>query len=235
MRAEGPVASASSWPRQASWETALDLLQPIWDFMRLSHRLTAADAIVAFGSNDLSTARYAANLYHQGLASIVVMSGGVAHQSDLLATGWEESEAHKFADTARGLGVPNQALMLEDRASNTLENFTFVRELLDKHGFSLTSAIVVHKPFMERRAYATGRLAWPDIPLIVTSVPCSLQQYLFFNTDPVSAINVMLGDLQRVQVYGEKGMLERQAIPGQVLENFQRLIRLGFDRHLLAE
>jgi uncharacterized SAM-binding protein YcdF (DUF218 family) len=232
---KGASAAIEQWPAEANWDLVIRLLRPIWDFMRLSHRLAPADAIICMGSNDLSSARYAADLYHRGLAPIVIMSGGVAHQTDLLATGWQQSEARQFADAARSLGVPQEAVLLEEYASNTQQNFMLVRELLEKSSRLIRSGIIVHKPYMERRAYATGRLVWPGIEWSVSSVPCSLQEYLFFNRDPVAAINVMLGDLQRLEVYGIKGMLERQVIPEVVTDNFAQLVKLGFDRHLIKE
>lgn len=203
--------------------------------MRLAHELATADVILCMGSNDLASARYAAELYFRELASIIVMSGGVAHGTDLLATGWTRSEAAEFADAAHKLGVPKEAMLLEERSSNTSENFTFSRKLLEHPGRKVKSAIVVHKPYMERRAYATGRVAWPEVRLLMSSTPCSLRQYLLFNHSPVSVINVMLGDLQRIDVYGGKGMLEKQAIPAQVMDNFRELVRLGFNRHLLRD
>jgi uncharacterized SAM-binding protein YcdF (DUF218 family) len=231
----GASTATEQWPVEANWDVVLRLLRPVWEFMRLSHRLAPADAIVCMGSNDLSSARYAADLYHRGLAPIVVMSGGMAHRTDLLATGWQQSEAQQFADAARKLGVPREAMLLEETASNTRENFTRVRELLETSGRLIHSGIIVHKPYMERRAYATGRLVWPGIEWSVSSVPCSLPEYLFFNRDPVAAINVMLGDLQRLELYGKKGLLERQAIPTEVTDNFAQLVRLGFDQHLIRE
>lgn len=235
MNPEGAPAAIEQWPAEANWCSVIGLLRPIWDFMRLSHRLAPADAIVCMGSNDLSSARHAADLYHRGLAPIVIMSGGIAHQTDLLASGWQQSEARQFAGAARSLGVPEEAVLLEERASNTQENFTLVRELLEKSSRVIRSAIIVHKPYMERRAYATGKVAWPGIEWSVSSVPCSLQEYLFFNRDPVAAINVMLGDLQRLEVYGKKGMLERQVIPAEAMDSFAQLVKRGFDRHLLRD
>jgi uncharacterized SAM-binding protein YcdF (DUF218 family) len=203
--------------------------------MRLNDVIAPADAIVAMGSNDLSVAHYAAALFHEGLAPILVVSGGLAHQSDLLATGWGNTEAQQFAEAAYALGVPQDAVLIEPNAVNTAENFTLVRKQLDDHRIVLRSALIVHKPYMERRALATGRQLWPDIRLTVTSPPCSLTEYLLFTRSPGAAINVMLGDLQRIEVYGEKKFLQRQVIPETVWCNFHELVSLGFDRHLLSD
>jgi 3',5'-cyclic AMP phosphodiesterase CpdA len=44
-------------------------------------------------SHDLNVARYGAKLFLQGLAPMIAISGGVAHQDDLLNTGWQKPEA----------------------------------------------------------------------------------------------------------------------------------------------
>jgi uncharacterized SAM-binding protein YcdF (DUF218 family) len=227
------LGDGANWPQGATWPTVVEWLRPIWDYMRLNQTLSRSDAIVAFGSNDLATARYAASLFHEGLGPIVVVSGGMAHQSDLLATGWERAEGQEFAEAVHNLGVPRRAIVTETKASNTSENFQLTRKLLEKREVFLRSALVVHKPYMERRTYATGRILWSDIAVSVTSVPCSLEQYLFFNSNPAAAINVMLGDLQRIRIYGDKGMLEPQVIPAEVWDNFGKLVHLGFDQHIL--
>lgn len=220
-------------PGNIGWHEVLFLLEPIWEFMHLNQQLAPADALVAMGSNDISTAHYTAELFHRHMAPIIVVSGGTAHANDLLATGWGCTEAEMFARAIHVLGVPEDVVIVEAEASHTGENFVFVRRILEKRHISMHSAIVVHKPYMERRAYATGRVIWPDVDFTVTSVPCSLRQYLMFNQRPVNSINVMLGDLQRLEVYGKQGKSLPQEVPAIVSENFERLKALGFHHHLL--
>ena len=43
----------------------------------------------------------------------------------------------------------------------------------------------------------------------------------------------MVGDLQRIQVYPEKGFQIFQEIPDEVLEAYQKLVKLGYTKHLL--
>ena len=54
-----------------------------------------------------------------------------------------------------------------------------------------------------------------------------------FNPRPINAINVMLGDLQRLDVYGKQGKSLPQEVPDGVWESFLRLKSLGFHHHLL--
>jgi len=84
------------------------------------------------------------------------MSGGIAHRGTLLETGWGCSEAQVFADVAMKEGVPLQAIILEDKAQNTGENFSRTKALLERLGLKINSLIVVAKPYMTRRGFATG-------------------------------------------------------------------------------
>ena len=44
----------------------------------------------------------------------------------------------------------------------------------------------------------------------------------------------MVGDLQRIKVYADKGFQIPQEIPDDVLSAYEELVRAGYDRHLIA-
>ena len=48
-------------------------------------------------------------------------------------------------------------------------------------------------------------------------------------------INIMVGDLQRIKMYPEKGFQIYQQIPSEVWNAYETLLRLGFDKHLMKE
>src|SRR5450759_5784685 len=84
-------------------ETTLCPARIVWEYLQLKHDPIPADVIVAFGTNDLRVARFAARLYHEGFGRSLVCTGGMAHQGDLLATDWQKTEAEMYADArARG-------------------------------------------------------------------------------------------------------------------------------------
>ena len=43
----------------------------------------------------------------------------------------------------------------------------------------------------------------------------------------------MVGDLQRIKIYPEKGFQVYQEIPADVWRAFERLVELGFDKQLI--
>ena len=46
-------------------------------------------------------------------------------------------------------------------------------------------------------------------------------------------INIMIGDLQRIRIYPERGFQIPQEIPDDVWRAFEKLVELGYDKHLI--
>jgi len=90
---------------------------------------------------------YTARLYRQGVAPVVVVSGGNAPWVGPGGT----PEAEIMAEILTVMGVPREAMILEGGSRNTYENAVESHELLNEHGFDeivlVTSAM--HMP----RAY----------------------------------------------------------------------------------
>jgi uncharacterized SAM-binding protein YcdF (DUF218 family) len=130
----------------------LQLAQQLWDYHHMNHQLKKSDCILALGSHDLRVADRAAELYLQGWAPLVIMSGGLGNLTQDM---WTVPEADQFAAIAIEKGVPADAILVENQSTNTGENILFTQRLLKKKGLELHSFIVVQKPYMERRSYAT--------------------------------------------------------------------------------
>lgn len=213
------------------------LAKVIWDYHHMHQLLTKADIILVLGSHDLRVPVYAAELYVKGFAPLVVVSGGMAHDDDLLKTNWLGTEAEKFADVMAVNGVPHEVIVLENAAKNTGENFTLGQKLLEELDQHFESAIVVTKPYMERRAFATGAKQWPDKHIVVSSPSCSFEsyfeEYVHQETTPENILHIMMGDLERIDVYGRNGFQIPQEIPDHVWLAFDRLKELGYTKHLL--
>jgi len=47
-------------------------------------------------------------------------------------------------------------------------------------------------------------------------------------------INIMVGDLQRIRIYPDKGFQISQDIPDDVWAAYERLVARGFDKHLAS-
>lgn len=210
-------------------------VEKIWNYHQLGHELKKSDAILVFCSHDRVVAERGARLWLDGWAPLLIFSGGLG-----VVTGrfWSVPEADQFAEIAIGMGVPNERILIENRSTNTGENVLFSRRLLEQRGIEAQTFIVVQKPYMERRSYATFRKVWPEKDLVVTSPRLSLDEYLGrYDHEPLSpedAIGIMVGDLQRIRLYAEKGFQIPQEIPNDVWEAYEALVAAGYDGYLTA-
>jgi uncharacterized SAM-binding protein YcdF (DUF218 family) len=146
---------------------------------------------------------------------------------------WSEPEADLFARIAVEKGVPKEAILIENRSTNTGENILLVQELLKAKDLNPQSFIVVQKPYMERRSYATFAKNWPEKSFVVTSPQVTFEDYPTAAIPLEHVINIMVGDLQRIKVYPEKGFQVYQEIPDSVWQAYERLVALGFDKQLI--
>ena len=149
-----------------------------------------------------------------------------------LTRDWQKTEAELFAAAALKAGIPPEAILIEDRSSNTGENVTFTRRLLQERNLHPSSFLLVHKPYMERRAIAAFRQQWPGMPCAVTSPPIAFEEYPTPEIPMSDLITIMVGDFQRLERYAELGFQEAQIISKPVRQAFERLVRAGFNARL---
>jgi len=210
------------------------LVEKLWDYHQLHQPLAPADAIVVLCSHDPRVAERGAQLLLEQWAPILVFSGGLGVITKHL---WQQPEADQFATIAIGMGVPKDRILIENRSTNTGENVRFTRTLLAERGIDVQKLIVVQKPYMERRSYATFRKVWPEKEVIVTSPRATLDDYLAHYSNAVlstdDVISIMVGDLQRIRVYPEQGFQIPQEIPDDVWQAYEELVRAGYHTRLV--
>ncbi len=127
------------------------------------------------------------------------------------------------------------AILVENQSTNTGENILFTQQLLKERGLDPQTFIVVQKPYMERRSYATFKKHWPAKELIVTSPQIPFDEYPTEEIPLERVIHIMVGDLQRIKIYPSKGFQIAQDIPSAIWEAYEQLVALGFDQHLIKE
>ena len=211
-----------------------ELAETIWNYHHMNHTLERADAILVLCSHDLRVAERGAELLLAGWSPLLIFSGGLGSITRALMT---TPEADQFAGIARGMGVPPDRILIENQSTNTGENVRFTRALLEARQLPTASFVVVQKPYMERRSYATFRKVWPEPEVRVTSPQVSMDEYLRgYSHGSLSAhdvIGIMVGDLQRIRVYADRGFQIPQDIPDDVWSAYEELVRAGFDQRLV--
>jgi uncharacterized SAM-binding protein YcdF (DUF218 family) len=204
----------------------------IWDYHQLGHQLRPCSVGIGLGSHDLGVATLAADLYRAGLFPVLVFSGG---NSPTTAARFPRGEAVQYAEQASTLGVPSGAIIIEPRAANTGQNIDYSRHALAGAGIPVTSVMLISKPYMQRRAYATIRKAWPEVEPVCASEDVTFDEYVKSIGDDKLVIGMLVGDLQRVITYPGRGFAIAQDVPADVAGAYQRLIAAGYDSRLLKE
>src|SRR5689334_6336125 len=105
----------------------LKLAKKLWDYHHMDHALEKADCIFVLGSHDLRVAERAAQLYLEGWAPMIIFSGGLGNFTKGM---WTETEADQFAAIAISRKVPKEAILIENKSTNTGENILFTQQLL---------------------------------------------------------------------------------------------------------
>lgn len=129
-----------------------------------------AEAIVVFGGgvgetgkpgkSTLERARYAAKLYLQGDAPLILFSSGYLS--------FAVNDADEMRLLALSLGVPNDAIILEQRSGSTYDNVRYSWKVLKPMG--VRDILLVSSPYHMRRAQLTLLSQAPELNVTYTPV-----------------------------------------------------------------
>nr|WP_206326195.1 YdcF family protein [Streptomyces sp. N502] len=198
----------------------------------MGHDPRPCSVAIGLGSHDLGVADTTADLYHRGMMPLIVFTGATSRTTrDRMPRG----EAEHYRERAMELGVPADAILVEPRARNTGENIRFSRALLEEHRVSVSSVLLVSKPYEERRAYATARKLWPEVEWLSASTPMTLADYVDSIGDARLVIDMLVGAQQRLMIYPQQGFMIEQHIPDEVAAAYERLRDTGFTSRLVAD
>lgn len=142
-----------------------EFLKKAGEYILVETPLARADMCLLFGGEQADAlADKAADLYHKGYFPLIVVSGGVN-------TSKGELEAHQMHDRLVALGVPESAIRIEDRATNTGENVAFTLELLKKTGEldKINSVLGIGQIHGSRRFLMTLEKQWPAVTKMFTA------------------------------------------------------------------
>lgn len=204
--------------------------QAVWDYHLVGHRRRRCDVAIGLGSHDLGVATAAVDLYRQGMFPVIVFSGAT---SPTTRERFPRGEAIHYHEHAIAHGVPADAVLVETAATNTGANFTGARAVLADAGLEPATALVVCKPYMQRRALATAGKVWPDLAVVCASEPVTLPDYVTSIGDERLVVDMLVGDLQRVIEYPALGYAIEQDVSDEVLDAYSRLVGRGYDSRLL--
>lgn len=202
------------------------LLKPLWDYLGVYDEPRKTDLIFVFGGLDLAVPRRAAELYTYRLASQVLISGSWGPFTQGVFT---KSEAAEFCDEMVRHGTPREAILLEEKAINTLENVLFGMDLLRKWNVRPASMILVGKTFLMRRCKATFERQFPEIAVRCCPPLTSILEAV--DRDRERFAKRLVDELQRLQDYGEKGDIVLYQLPSKVRQRSEDIRALLIKSH----
>ncbi len=147
----------------------------ITDFMFIGDDPCPSDVIFVPGNDKPQMAEKAAELYRDGFAKYVLPSGrwyiGLGYfpgpaTCGSLYSGPYKTEWEFLRDVLVKNGVPEEAILREDRATFTYENAINCRAVTDKAGIDVRRAILVTNTIHARRSRMYFRLLYPDTEFI---------------------------------------------------------------------
>ena len=107
---------------------------------------------------------HAVTLYEGGYADIILLTGGYS-------PGNEHSDAWIAGQYLLELGIPEDAILLEERSTITQENLQFSKEIMDSH--DLSTAIIVSDPLHMKRSMMMAK----DYEIEAVSSPTPTTRY----------------------------------------------------------
>ncbi|XP_069506823.1 uncharacterized protein SCO4629-like [Ambystoma mexicanum] len=202
----------------------------LWNYLHLGHQLSQSDVIICLGCHDVRVAEKAAALYLEGWAPWILFTGHHVNHTEGV---WDQTEAEVFARIAIKMGVPEDRILLEKKASNTGENIRFSWQVLNERNIPANRVILVQQPFMERRVLATFLRQWPgdkeNTQALVTSPTLGIEEYHNETAGGLAKlIGYMLATVERIRDYPSKGFQVEQHISPEALEAYSELQTIGY-------
>lgn len=185
------------------------VVKEISDFIFIEDELEKADAIMIPGGAYPELPELAAKLWKAGYADYIVPSGayaitegkfaGVKSKSDVYG-GEYETECAFYCDVLKKHGVPEQAIIPEDKSQFTAQNAWFSKTLLEERSIVLKKAIVCCKAFHARRCLMYYQFTFPETEFLIAPAANTHEGKITRDNWYKSEIGVekVLGELNRM-------------------------------------
>lgn len=140
-----------------------DYIQAVTSFIFVEDQPEKCDVIFVPGSSHLAHIEKAAAMYREGYAPLVLPSGkyGLGREG-FSGDGAFMTEWAWMRSVLMARGVPDSAILREERATYTLENAMYSREVTDALGMEVKRGMLCCRSFHARRALLYYQAAYPN-------------------------------------------------------------------------
>lgn len=152
------------------------ILNDITNFIFVEDGPIQADVIFIAGSASPEPAERAAELYRQGYSPYLLPAGRFSYKRGRfegpetkreIYAGEYATEWEFMRDVLMKNGVPENAILREDRSTHTVENAFLSRQALEERGFAVRRAILCCRSYHARRCLMTYGWAFPQAEFAV--------------------------------------------------------------------
>ena len=186
-------------------------IKDIGDFIFINDPIKEADVIFLPGSSKWEVSEKAAELYGLGKANFILPAGKYSSKlghfaneriCDSKYAGSFEYDAEFCRHVLRKNGVPDTAILCEIESTNTLENALYSKQVLERYGQKVSSAIICCQAFHARRALMTYGLIFPDVEIqVAPAVTQGISKETWFESD--LGKNLVMGEFERIGKYSK--------------------------------
>lgn len=188
------------------------ILDDITNFIFICDDPKPSDIIFIPGSSKYEPSEKASLLYKSGLAKFLLPSGKFSCKlrefpnekiKNNYYIGNYKSDWQFCREVLLKNNVPSNAILLEDKSTNTYENAFFSRKVTDELNMEIKSAIICCQSFHARRVLMTYTLAYPNTKFyVVPSDTQGISKDNWYKSD--YGINRVLGELRKCGSYFEE-------------------------------
>ncbi len=210
--------------------TQLSFAKDIFEYLYLSSDyIPRADVVIGFGHFDLKIPRHCGNLYKNGYAQKIIFTGGIGSGTADLG----KAEAVAFVEELkrRYPTVPDEAVIVEERSINTSENVQFTAQKLAMSypdftfGEQIKVAIIVANAYRQRRVFLTCKQHLPKVEFYNAPPETTFEEeFRLFSSKGLAFIELLVGEIDRIIGYGEKGYIVREKIPDEIYNKYSEII-----------
>lgn len=218
-------------------EDIINDVNSIWNYLCLKSDIKPAECIIGLGSILESIPKKCAELYKQGFGKYIVFSGNCGKGTEGVIS---DTEAEIFKKIAINEGVPEDKIFTENQATNTYENFKYIKKLLIENNLDPKSFLIVGKPYQERRANAIANIELPNKEFNIASFKMDLTDFLtYVQTNNLMSIddviNELVGEINIAILTPKFGLQTKEEIPNNIKESYNKLVKKGYNRYLLND
>lgn len=212
-------------------------VEVLWNYLCLNSEDIKSECIIGLGSILQIVPEKCSYLFKNGYGKYIIFSGNCGKGTDGVIA---KTEAEIFKDCALNLGVPSDKVLIEMKATNTYENFKYIKEVLENNNYSPASFLIVGKPYQERRAQAIASIELAGKKFSISSFKMSLDDFLdyveYSNCMTIEdVINELVAEINIALIVPTYGLQAYEEVPNNVLESYKRLVNKGFSRYLIND